>query len=99
MSETFEDVDQVIATFYPVRDPEIVDKVIKAPANFGDYDTHDYGRSQWYWFRLANGDLVMGCFPQSALYMELEDVVADDYVTARNLGQERHIEVRPEDLE
>ena len=80
-----------VATFYPVQDDATIAKVIEAPVNVGDNDTFDYGRSEWHWFLLANGDLVMGCFPQSALYEELERTVGDDYDTARKLGLERQI--------
>lgn len=29
-------------------------------------------RSPWLWVRLANGDLILGCFPQGDLYLETE---------------------------
>jgi len=88
MSDTFEDVNKVVATFYPVRDYVNVDKVVNAPQD------SDYGvsRSPWYWFRLANGDLVFGCFPQDELYMELEQPVSEDYVQASKLGEVRYAE-------
>jgi hypothetical protein len=28
----------------------------------------DDGRSQWCWFRLPNGDLIFGCYPQGDTY-------------------------------
>lgn len=29
------------------------------------------GRSAWQWFRLPNGDLIFGCFPQGNTYEEV----------------------------
>jgi hypothetical protein len=46
-------------------DPEIATKVISAPIT-------DDGRSNWKWFRLANGDLVLGCFPCGNTYFMTE---------------------------
>jgi hypothetical protein len=42
-------------------DPKIAAKVISAPIT-------DDGRSNWKWFRLANGDLVLGCLPYGDTY-------------------------------
>lgn len=33
---------------------------------------HD-ARSDWAWFRLQNGDLIFGCFPQGDTYMNYSD--------------------------
>lgn len=30
------------------------------------------GRSQWYWFRTAGGDLIFGCFPCGDTYFSTE---------------------------
>jgi hypothetical protein len=30
------------------------------------------GRSNWLWFRLPNGDLIFGCFPEGETYMAHE---------------------------
>jgi len=30
------------------------------------------GRSQWVWLRLANGDLILGMFPQGDTYIDCE---------------------------
>lgn len=35
-------------------------------------DGHD-GRSTWKWFRLPNGDLILGVFPQGETYMQHSD--------------------------
>lgn len=41
-----------------------------------DADTSgNNGRSCWYWLRLANGDLMLACFPQGDTYIATE---ADD---------------------
>ena len=44
----------------------LVDMVLSAPE--GDPD----GRSEWRWFRLANGDLILGVFPCGDTYFEVE---------------------------
>lgn len=31
------------------------------------------GRSQWQWFRLPNGDLILGTFPQGSTYFDVVD--------------------------
>lgn len=31
------------------------------------------GRSNWVWIRLANGDLILGCYPQGETYFMVED--------------------------
>lgn len=33
----------------------------------------DDGRSDWEWFRLPNGDLILGCFPQGTTYFDVVD--------------------------
>lgn len=30
------------------------------------------GRSEWFWFRLPNGDAVFGCYPVGSTYVSLE---------------------------
>lgn len=62
-----------LATIIPVRNSSQLHTVINAPI------THDGdGRSQWCWVRFANGDLMLGFFPQGDTYelasaMEQED--------------------------
>ena len=46
---------------------ETVRKVLEAPESM----TLDYARGPWQLFRLQNGDLIFGCFPQGQLYEEL----------------------------
>jgi hypothetical protein len=37
-------------------------------------DEHsENGRSEWLWIRLANGDLVLGVFPQGDTYFAVEE--------------------------
>ena len=47
---------------------ETVRKVLEAPESL----TLDYARGPWQLFRLQNGDLIFGCYPQGQLYEELE---------------------------
>jgi hypothetical protein len=47
--------------------PEDVTKVLAAAENDPD------GRSQFVWLRLANGDLMLGVFPQGDTYCEVGD--------------------------
>lgn len=61
-----EDTGDIIATRTPAN-PVYVQKVLDAKA--GDPD----GRSDWMWFRLANGDLILGCYPSGDTYEETEN--------------------------
>lgn len=45
---------------------EAVAEVLAAPVGTGD------GRSEWFWLRLANGDLFLATAPQGATYEALE---------------------------
>lgn len=62
-----------LATIIPVRNSSQLGSIINTPIiNDGD------GRSQWCWCRFANGDLMLGFFPQGEIYelasaMEQED--------------------------
>lgn len=38
-------------------------------------EVDDNGRSEWQWFRLANGDLIFGCYPRGDTYFNTEDDV------------------------
>jgi hypothetical protein len=40
------------------------------------------GRSEWFWFRLGNGDLVLGVFPRGEGYFDVEGAVDRDYLRA-----------------
>jgi len=46
--------------------PELVEMVLNQPT-----DTSD-GRSEWRWFRLPNGDLILGVYPQGNTYFATE---------------------------
>jgi hypothetical protein len=45
-------------------------------------DDSDNTRSGWEWVRFANGDLMLGTFPQGDTYMELEVPVETDWAAA-----------------
>ena len=46
--------------------PESVQEVLAASEDDPD------GRSQMFWFRLQNGDLMLACFPQGDTYFATE---------------------------
>jgi len=48
-----------------VADPMMVNFVVNQPVG-------NDGRSEWQWFRLANGDLILGVFPCGDTYTETE---------------------------
>lgn len=52
---------------YPAT-PEEVELVLNADPNLQEGMT----RSEWRWFRFADGDLMLGVFPQDQLYFHLE---------------------------
>jgi hypothetical protein len=62
---TGRDTDVVIARTKPAS-PEAVAYVLAAEEN-------DNGRSEWLWLRLANGDLMLGVFPQGDTYFQNEE--------------------------
>lgn len=57
-----------VATHWPITDPEVVKTLMELPENPPDGN----GRSEWHWIHLADGDLIVGFFPQ-----------ADDYEAAQ----------------
>lgn len=63
--EAGNDTGRVLASVRPAS-AESVGIVITA-----DEDSPD-GRSNWVWVRLANGDLILGLYPQGDTYMETE---------------------------
>lgn len=65
---TGRDTDVVIARTKSAS-PEAVAYVLAAEEN----DKNDNGRSEWLWIRLANGDLVLGVFPQGDTYFQNEE--------------------------
>lgn len=46
--------------------PYVAQMVIDADTRTGD------GRSEWFWVRMANGDLMLATFPQGETYMATE---------------------------
>jgi hypothetical protein len=56
----------VLVQYYPATERGIATMLAANP------DDED-GRSEWLWIRLANGDLIFGCFPQAGTYFELEE--------------------------
>lgn len=56
-----------IGTIYRGVSLADVNQVVNAPV-----DTSN-GRSEWVWVRLANGDLLLGVFPQGDTYIELQN--------------------------
>lgn len=64
---------------------EVVEHVFASPINAWDDPTFpNQGRSPWVWIRLANGDLLLGCFPQADTYMEIEQAVEYDWHRSDN---------------
>lgn len=54
-------------------------------------------RSEWRWFRLNNGDLILGFFPQADGYEAMETIVDHDYEAADPHGIET-LDLEPDDL-
>lgn len=52
---------------------ESIEKVLMADENDPD------GRSEYMWVRLANGDLILGVFPQGDTYVEVTADASYDY--------------------
>jgi hypothetical protein len=82
-----------LGTHYPVRNSEDVDKILHAPVN------HDgNGTSPWMWLRLANGDLVFGCFPQGDTYLNCEVAFTEDWQEAYRVGTAYQLTVPVSDV-
>ena len=65
IDETGRDTDRVLATVKPASN-ESVGTVLTAS------ETSEDGRSNWMWVRLANGDLILGVYPQGDTYFATE---------------------------
>lgn len=65
--ETGKDTGTVIGQREPAPQ-EAVELCLAGPIESPKYD----GRSRWYWFRLGNGDLILGFYPQGETYMATE---------------------------
>lgn len=81
-----------LGTHYPVRSSEDVDKILGAPVN-------DEGTSPWLWVRLANGDLIFGCFPRGDTYMGCEVAFTEDWQAAERDGTVSAITTPVSDVE
>jgi hypothetical protein len=55
----------VVAVTSTLADPSVVKTVLDAPVG-------DDGRSEWRWFRFADGTLVLGVFPHGDTYFATE---------------------------
>jgi len=58
--------EHIIATTLPASDEAVADVTAADP-------TSGNGRSEWLWVRLANGDLILGVFPQGDTYFTHEE--------------------------
>lgn len=56
-----------LATVHPA-DPAVAEWVLSQSADPLNMD----GRSEFMWIRLANGDLILGVYPQGETYWECE---------------------------
>jgi hypothetical protein len=70
-----DDVDIYVATVAPASEEGI--KIV-TDAN----PDSDDGRSPFMWVLLANGDLLLGVFPQGETYEKLEKIVHADFCRA-----------------
>ncbi len=61
-------VDGEIAWFEPASD-EAVREIVDAD----DRLSEGFTRSEWLWIRLANGDLILGVYPQDEAYFAFEE--------------------------
>lgn len=59
----------------------------------GDVEKWDGTRSEWRWVRFADGDLMLGCYPQADSYSTLESVVDEDFERAEGNDTLRIIQV------
>jgi hypothetical protein len=63
-----------LAEAWPASAEAIV-RVIMANADEQD----GFTRSEWLWIRIANGDLILGLFPQDDMYFDIEHLIEADY--------------------
>lgn len=71
---------------YPIRDPDTVKTLLTTLPDSDDT------RSEWRWFRLANGDLVAGFFPQGEMFFETEVARDQDEIASEKDGTLRVME-------
>lgn len=82
-SRTPERRDMFIAASFPMRNADTIVKLLETEPD----DSTDDGRSEWRWLRLADGDLMVGFWPQGDTYMDLEVEVEADYAAAAESDQ------------
>lgn len=70
----------LIAQSYPAYNDGAVLTVLNS--HIAENEEHNDGRSRYTWLRLANGDLMLGVYPQGDTYFEVENAVAEDYERA-----------------
>jgi hypothetical protein len=67
--ETGQYTDQIDAKYKPASQ-EALEAILDADV---EINGPGFTRSEWLWFRLPNGDLIFGCFPQEELYFKFEE--------------------------
>lgn len=95
-----------IATSFPASEA-VAAFMASLPADGGFVFHPDSGlvhqsetRSEWRWFRLANGDLILGFFPQGDFgYFGIEVAVENDYDVAESGGRLVHHETEDDGLD
>lgn len=78
---------------YPIATTTRVERLLASPVSADD------GRSEWMWFRLANGDLIVGFYPRGDAYMDCEVDFTEDWTLAERIGTERIIEADIEEVD
>lgn len=81
--ESSSDPEVHLATVFPASTDSVLNLLAAPQTKEGEDD----GRSEWVWIRFANGDLMMGIFPQGAVYEILEGDVEEDYKRAFPQGR------------
>lgn len=72
--------EHFLAQTYPANQESVNEAILSEP------NPGDDGWSPWVWLRLANGDLILGRFPQGDTYFEQEGPSDEDYVRAEKAG-------------
>lgn len=74
--------------------PEGAIQVILASAE----EENGITRSEWQWIRLANGDLILGVYPQDELYSSIEEIAHKDFLdgVALNIEPDSNTELEHE---
>ena len=64
IDENGNETEQLIGIYEAASD-EVAQRIINSPVG-------DDGRSPWMWVRLANGDLLLACYPTGDMYEATE---------------------------